>query len=171
MIYQANHRLILDDRFILEQDHSLAILNTKEQDQGIYHCNVLPTDTTMKAKLVVLLPLQAHIFDENGAREITDRSFTYNENDKIEVECKATGSKTNNIDFKWSADGNRLTSDDNLKINGGKLTIEKATYDNVRVYQCLADDGIDGVSHATFTVNIRCKFVFFALSIFIFIWP
>lgn len=156
-IFQAALRFIPDDRFISEPDHSLVILNTKVQDQGSYHCNVLPENITMKANLEVLPPLQAHIYDENGTREITDRSRTYNENDRIAVECKASGSR-NKIDFKWSTDGNRLTSNNNLKLDGGKLTIEKATYDDVRVFQCLADDGIDGVAHATFNVNVRCKY-------------
>lgn len=109
----------------------------------------------MTAKLVVLSPLQAHIYE--GGREITDRSITYNEHNRIEVECKASGSKSNKIDFKWSADGNRLTSNDHIKINGGKLIIEKASYDDVRVYQCLADDGDNGVAHGTVSINIQCE--------------
>lgn len=156
LIYQQNARVSTDDRFILLPDHSLVILNVKDEDQGTYHCNVHPGNITMKAKLVVLSPLQAHIYE--GGREVTDRSITYNENTRIEVECKASGSKTNKIDFKWSADGNRLTSNEHLKINGGKLVIEKASYDDVRVYQCLADDGVDGVAHATVTINIQCKY-------------
>lgn len=155
MIFQSYHRLNTDDRFVLV-DHSLLIKNVTEQDQGIYHCNVLPANITMKAKLVLYTPLEARIYDQNG-REISGRSITYDENNRIEVECRALGGKRNKIDFKWSADGNRLVSNDNLKINGGKLIIERAQYDHVRDYQCLADDGIDGVSHATFSVNVRCK--------------
>lgn len=109
----------------------------------------------MTAKLVVLSPLQAHIYE--GGREITDRSITYNENNRIEVECKASGSKTNKIDFKWSADGSRLTSNDHIEIHAGKLIIEKASHDDVRIYQCLADDGDDGVAHATVSINIQCE--------------
>lgn len=153
LIYQQTSRVTTDDRFILLPDHSLVILNVKEQDQGSYFCNVLPENITMTAKLVVLSPLQAHIYE--GGREITDRSITYNQHNRIEVECKASGSKTNKIDFKWSADGNRLTSNDRIKINGGKLIIEKASYDDIRVYQCLADDGDNGVAHGTVTINIQ----------------
>lgn len=157
MIYQQANRFTGDDRFILLPDHSLAILNVQEKDQGSYYCNILPGNNTMAAKLVVLSPLQAHIY-LNG-REITDRSITYNQNERIEVECKANGSKTNKIDFKWSADGNRLTSNDHIKIDGGKLIIEKATHDDIRTYQCLADDGDDGAAHGTVTINIQCEWI------------
>lgn len=155
LIYQHSSRIITDDRFILLPDHSLVILNVQEQDQGVYHCNVHPGDITMKAKLVVLSPLHAHIYE--GQRLVTDRSITYQENDRIEVQCKAIGSKTNKVDFKWSADGNRLTPNDQVKINGGQLIIEKASHNDARVYQCLADDGDDGVAHATVSINIKCK--------------
>lgn len=109
----------------------------------------------MKAKLVVLQPLQAHIYE--GDREITDRSITYRENERVEVECKASGIGTKKIDFKWSADGNRLSSNDDLQINGGRLIINKAGPDHVRVYQCLADDGTDAAAHATVNINIQCE--------------
>lgn len=154
MIYQSTHRVTTDDRFILLPDRSLSIYNVKEEDKGLFNCQVLPERITMHAKLVVLSPLQAHIYE--GGREVTDRSITYRENERIEVQCKASGG-AKNIDFKWSADGNRLTSDGNIQIDGGKLIINKANRDAVRVYQCLADDGADGTAHATVSINILCE--------------
>lgn len=158
MISQALHRFILEDRFIILPDYSLVILNVKEKDQGTYFCNLLPYNMTMKAKLVVLPPLEAHIFQ--GERDITDRSITYSENSQFEIECRAIGRKSNKIEFKWSADGVRLTSSERVKIDGGKLIFKKASYDDVRVYQCLADDGVDGASQASVSINIRCKWQF-----------
>lgn len=156
MIFQDKSRTVEDPRLILEKDHTVVILNVKEKDEGNYYCNAFPGNVTLKVKLVVLQPLEAYIYDRNGYN-ITHRKITYNESDRIEIECKANDNKRNQVDYKWSADGNRLTSTDNLKIDGGKLTIERASYDDIRVYQCLADDGIDGVAHATFTVNVKCK--------------
>lgn len=148
--------MVPDDRYVVsERDHSLTINNVKESDQDVYLCNVVPNNITMKAKLVVLSNLEAHIYESN--RDVTGRSITYRQNETIQVECKVTGARSNNVDFKWSAGGNRLVSDDNLKIDGGKLTISKANHDHVRVYQCLADSGSDGISHASVTINIKCE--------------
>lgn len=154
-IFLSNNRVTPDDRFIVnENDHSLTINNVQEEDQAIYMCNVLPSNINMTAKLAVLSHLEAHIIE--SGRDVTGRSITYRQNDRIQVECKVTGARSNNIDFKWSAGGVRLTSDDNLKIDGGILTITKANHDHVRVYQCLADNGADGPSHASVTINIQC---------------
>lgn len=109
----------------------------------------------MKAQLVVLSHLQAHIMQ--GERDITDRSITYRQNSRIEVECKATGARSKNVNFKWSANGVRLSSDDNIKIDGGRLIINSANRDHVRDYQCLADNGADGVGHASVKINIQCE--------------
>lgn len=155
-IFIDKNRVTPDDRFTVENDHSLTINNVNENDEGIYLCNVQPNNITMKAKLVVLSHLQAHIMQ--GDRDITDRSITYRQNDRIEVECKATGARSNQVNFKWSSGGNRLASDDNMKIDGGHLIILKANRDNVRVYQCLADNGADGAGHASVTINIQCKY-------------
>lgn len=156
-LFLSNNRVITDDRFIVsEKDHSLTINNVKDSDQDTYVCNILPNNLNMKAKLVVLSNLEAHIIE--SGRDVTGRSITYRQNDRIQIECKVTGARSNNIDFKWSAGGNRITSDDNLKIEGGLLTIEKANRDHVRLYQCLADNGADGAGHATVSINIQCEF-------------
>ncbi|XP_055315896.1 peroxidasin homolog [Sitodiplosis mosellana] len=153
-LFISNNRITPDDRFVYsESDHSLTINNVNETDQDVYLCYVAPNNITMKAKLVVLSNLEAHIYESN--RDVTGRSITYRQNETIQVECKVTGARTNNVDFKWSAGGVRITSDDNLKMNGGVLTINKANHDHVRVYQCLADSGNDGISHASVTINIK----------------
>ncbi|XP_031640232.1 lachesin isoform X2 [Contarinia nasturtii] len=152
-LFVGNQRSTIDDRFIVSvKDHSLTITNVQESDQNVYSCQLFPNKMNMTAKLVVLSNLQAHIIV--GERDVSGRSITYRQNDRIQIECKASGAK-NDIVFKWSAGGNRLESNDNLKINGGILTIEKASHDDVRVYQCLADDGADGTAHAVVTINIQ----------------
>lgn len=155
-LFINTQRAVPDDRYVVsESDHSLNITNVKESDQDVYLCNVQPNNINMKAKLVVLSNLQAHIYE--SGREVTDRSITYRQNETIQVECKVTGARSNNVEFKWSAGGYRLVPDDNLKIDGGKLTITRANHDHVRVYQCLADSGNDGTSHASVTINIKCE--------------
>lgn len=155
MISQALHRVTTDDRFIVQNGtYSLVIANVTLDDQGEYMCNILPANITMKAKLVVLPPLEARIY--HGGRDSTDRSITYAENAEFEVECKASGRVSDRIAYKWSANGDQLKSSEHLKIDGGKLLFKKASYDDVRVYSCLADDGVDA-AQATISINIRCK--------------
>lgn len=155
LLFQNNFRVIIDTRFVILADHSLTISNVSESDEEVYYCEVLPSQITMKANLVVLSHLQAQIYQ--GGRDLTDRSITYRENDRIEVECKATGARANKVDFKWSADGVRLVSNEHIKIDNGHLVIEKANRDHIRVYQCLADNGEDGTGHASVTINIQCN--------------
>lgn len=156
-LYQNNFRITKDERFIIEKsDHSLTIANVQENDEDIYQCNVLPTNITMQAKLVVLSQLQAHIIQ--SGRDTTGRSITFRENDRIEVECKVSGARSNNVEYIWSANGNRLKSDETMKINGGHLIIAKANREHVRVYQCLADNKADETGHASVTINIQCMF-------------
>lgn len=158
-IYQNNFRITKDARFIIQKDHSLTIENVQESDEDVYLCNVLPSEITMRVTLVVLSQLQAHIMQ--GDREITDRSITYHQNAQIEVECKASGARSNDVEYIWSANGNRLKSDDTMKIDGGRLIIEKANRDHVRVYQCLADNKADETGHASVSINIQCAYLFF----------
>lgn len=154
MLSLAKHPTATDKRINITSDYSLEIKNVTLDDQGEYFCNILPVNMTMKAKLIVMPPLAAHIY--HGTRDSTDRSITYEENSQFEVECKATGRVSDKIEYKWSADGNRLKSSEHLKIDGGKLIFKKASYDDVRVYQCLADDGTDA-AQATISINIRCE--------------
>lgn len=161
VIFQMNFRITSDSRFILEKDHSLTIKDIKESDADIYVCNVIqpPTSIEMHAKLVILSQLQAQIIQ--GGRDVTDRSMTYRQNDRIEIECKATGAGSSDVEYIWSANGNRLKSDDTMKIDGGLLVIEKANREHIRVYQCLADNKSDETGHASVTINIQCNFLLF----------
>lgn len=159
-MYQSQFRATNDDRFILnENDHSITIAAVKEEDESLYECNVLPDNITMSAKLKVLTVLTAHIYIDD--RDVSDRSITFRQGDTITVDCKASGLHAEKVDFKWSSNGNRLTSDDHIKIDGGHLVISNADRDHVRVYQCLADNGADGTGHASVTINIQCKFNYF----------
>lgn len=155
LIFTGKGRVTPDDRYTIESDHSLSIMNVQKKDEDTYQCVVIPNNVTMFAKLIVTKHVQAHIFQ--GNRELTDRSITYRQNEKIEVECKATGTKTDTVNYTWSADGTVITSDENIKVDGGRLTIPKANHDHIRVYECLADAG-EGAGHATVTINVLCKF-------------
>lgn len=154
-LFQQNFRISTNDRLQINQkDHSLLVDNAQEDDEGVYYCNLLPDNINMTAQLHVLTALRAGIY-ENG-RDVSDRSITFRQGVRIEVECKAKNLHGKSVDYKWSSEGNRITSNDLFQIEGGRLIIEKADREHVRVYQCLADNGSDGTGHASVTINIQC---------------
>lgn len=155
LIFVGQNRAVQDDRYVIESDHSLSISNVSIADEDTYRCIVIPDNATLNVKLIVKLPVQALIFQ--GGRELTDRSITYRQNEKIEFECKATSTKSDQVKFIWSADGNVIHSNEHIKVDGGRLTIPKANRGHNRVYQCLADEG-EGTGHASVTINVLCKF-------------
>ncbi|XP_055316107.1 titin-like [Sitodiplosis mosellana] len=72
-LFILNNRITPDDRFVYsESDHSLTINNVNETDQDVYLCYVAPNNITMKAKLVVLSNLEAHIYESSS---ITHRQY------------------------------------------------------------------------------------------------
>lgn len=144
-----------DHRFSLTEDHSLIISHPKESDAGIYLCQVLPEKITLSVKLQPSRALYANIFVND--REATDRSTTYTQGDQIKIECKAAGTQAPNVNYFWSSDGNSITSDEDITVDGGHLIIKKANKNHVRQYQCLADDG-SATAHASVKINIKCKY-------------
>lgn len=124
-------------------------------DDDVYTCQIMPENISMKAKLVVIPKLHAQIVV--GDRDVSERAITYPENQSIQVECKVTGDQSNNVHFKWSLNGTRVQTDDNLKINDGILTINKANRHHIGMYQCLADNGTGDPSHASINIKVRCN--------------
>lgn len=157
LLAQSAFRITTDDRFIVNKDHSLTITNVRESDEDTYLCNILPSNITMKAKLQILTQLMAQIYV--SGREATDRSMTFRQGESIDVECKAAGQHATNVNYIWSSNGNRIITNDQFTVDGGRLIIKKADRDHVRIYQCLADNGSDETGHASVTLNIQCKFL------------
>lgn len=156
LLYQGKTRVTTNDRYILSQDRSLTINTLDKNDFDVYKCKILPDNIEIYINLRESSNgLKATIL--NGDRDVNGRSITYRQNERIELECKASGSDASKpITYNWSSGGNRLKSGDDLQIDAGHLLIEKANKNHNRVYQCLADDGSDGAVHASVTINIQC---------------
>lgn len=144
-----------DHRFSVTEDHSLILNHAKDSDAGVYSCNVLPENITLTVKLQPLRTLSASIFVND--REATDRSTTFTQGDQIEIACNAFGTQAPNVKYIWSSDGNQITSNEDITVDGGRLIIAKANKNHVRQYQCLADDGL-ATAHAGVKINIKCMY-------------
>lgn len=157
LLYQDKNRVTPDDRYVWSQDKSLTINSLNKNDFDLYNCSIIPDNIFILINLRESTNgLRATIL--SGDRDVNGRSITYRQNERIELECKATGSDASKpITYIWSSGGNRLKSGEDLRIDGGRLVIEKAGKSHNRVYQCLADDGTDGAVHASVTINIQCK--------------
>lgn len=151
LIFQNKIRMNSDDRLSVDSNNSLKIARVQSNDQSHYKCNVLPNNITMVANLQVQTRPTASIYSSDG-RDITGRSITFHQGDQIEVECKGAGRPEPKI--KWFSGGERVAQSHGLHISDGTLLIDHADHQHVRVYQCIADNGI-AVGHASVTFNVQ----------------
>lgn len=160
VVTQERVVILPDPRISIDGNYSLKINNVQESDASQYYCKVLPENLklSMKVNLEIISSPTATILDKDG-RNLSGRQVTYHQGDRIEVECKGFGNPTPQI--KWFTKGERIASgSDNVHVNNGYLIIDHADHDHVKLYQCLADNGI-AVGHATFTINVQCRFFSF----------
>lgn len=157
LITQSKFVISGDSRISVdENDYSLKIKSVQESDASQYYCKVLPNEISMKVNLEVGTKPIAIILDKEG-RNISGRQMTYHQGDRIEIECRGVGNPTPQI--KWFSKGERVVSGtNNVHVNNGFLIIDHADHDHVKLYQCLADNGVT-VGHATFTINVQCRFL------------
>lgn len=155
LITQSKFVISTDLRMSVDENsYSLKIKNVQETDASQYYCKVLPNGISMKVNLDIESKPTAIIFDKEG-RNLSGRQMTYHQGDRIEIECK--DAKNPNSQIKWFSKGERVVSGmDNVHINNGILIIDHADHEHVKLYQCLADNGVS-VGHATFTINVQCN--------------
>lgn len=154
LITQSKFVISTDARMSVDENsYSLKINNIQETDASQYYCKVLPNEISMKVNLDIESKPTAIILDKEG-RNLSGRQMTYHQGDRIEIECK--DAKSPNSQIKWFSKGERVVSGmDNVHINNGILIIDHADHEHVKLYQCLADNGV-AVGHATFTINVQC---------------
>lgn len=159
LLYQHGHKISQNERTEYSaSNHSLIIKNIQSDDASQYYCKVLPHNISMRAGLEIIPMQTAYVYSFDG-RDVSDRTITYHEGDRIEVFCKGSPESGRP---KWFSDGNPLQNDQNTEIDGGKLIIKKAKRDNIRLYQCLVDSNSGNdvgqhVQHTSVTINIQCE--------------
>lgn len=165
LLFQAKIRVPNDERLSVDDKHSLHIAHVQPTDDSQYYCEILPNEIRLKVNLEVHTAPVAYIY-QNG-RDISGRSITFHQGDPIELECKGTGRPESTI--KWFSNGERLGGSQGIHVNGGIMAIDRADHQHVRMYQCLADNGI-AVGHTTVNINVKCKILVFlyliALNLF-----
>lgn len=136
-----------------EDIYTLRINNVQESDASQYYCTVIPNNISMQVNLEIGSKPTAIIYDKEG-RDVSGRQMTYHQGDRIEIECRGFGHPPPQI--KWFSKGERVVSgSNNVQINNGILIIDHADHQHVKLYQCLADNGVS-VGHATFSINVQC---------------
>lgn len=154
----ANNRTTL-----IESDHTLIITNVQPEDEGNYLCKVVPEGIDMTAKLIII-PVNGGALEKPSAqiqsadgRDISERSITFRQGERIEIICKGRPETT---DVKWFSGENRVAVNDNVQIDGNRLIIKKAGREHNRSYSCLIEGG-DGndVGTTSVTINVHCKLI------------
>lgn len=153
LLYQQQSRLTPDQRITLDEQFTLRISDVTANDHGVYRCVVFPTKEELHVELEVRTRPLVHIYASDG-RVISEKAVTLHQGESFELECRGSGRPEPLI--KWSADGQRLVSGRGIVVDGGRLTILSADHDQVRNYQCLADNGAM-VGHAGVAINVQCK--------------
>ncbi|XP_055692165.1 hemicentin-2 isoform X1 [Lutzomyia longipalpis] len=144
--------LITNDRMHLKpSEQSIMIDNVQQSDEGVYMCKILPHDLSMRTKLIVSRSPTVRIYD--NMRDVSGSSRTYREGDKITLECRPSGNPEPTV--TWSSHGVRLDRISGVKVDNGRLTIERAEHHHARVYQCLADNSIGKPAHESVTINVH----------------
>lgn len=153
LITQSKFIISSDPRISIDEKYSLHINNVQESDASQFYCKILPDAIEVKVVLEIEIKPTAVILDKEG-RNISGRQMTYHQGDRIEIECRSPSHPNSKI--KWFSKGERVVSgSDNVHVNNGILIIDSADHEHVKLYQCLADNGVS-VGHATFSINVQC---------------
>lgn len=154
ILTQSRVKVSVDDRVSVDENNSLTITNIHPSDQNPYSCTVFPNNIKMIANLFVQTKPTATIYNSDG-RDISDTSITFHQGNQIRVECRGAGRPEPTI--KWFSNGERVTGP-GIEIVDGVMIIGHADHQHVRLYQCLADNGVEA-GHATVSINVQCKFM------------
>lgn len=145
-----------DDRISVHKNHSLCIRNVQQYDDTQYYCKIIPSNVSLKINLHVESSPAAKIFASDG-RDISDRSITFRQGERIEIKCQGLGRPMPTI--KWAANGQRIVDGGLHGVHihdDGRLVIDHADHHHSLLYQCMAEYGTS-VGHATININVQCK--------------
>lgn len=144
IIFQEKHIFTSFDakKFALVNTTTLTIKDVDASDSGEYSCVVIISSDKEEAL--------KHTLTIQGPAKITsltaDKSGTeYKAGDTLELTCSVAGKPEPKI--SWSLHGKHLGT-------GSKLIIDNIGHADSGDYQCIADNGIDPVSHHSININV-----------------
>ena len=130
-------KLKQDKRFSLIEDEgkaTLRLVNTTKNDSGTYKVMLKNSqgETTCKAKVVIEEIVQAPSFKES----LSDTKACEGEPLVLLIACEGLPKPK----LSWTFNGNAIVSKSRAKISssGEELRIEKCSFDDAGVYQCVA---------------------------------
>lgn len=132
-------------------DRSLTIDNVNETDATEYICMITFGKDPIKMHAKLELLNGARILTTDG-RDISGRSITFPQEQRIELICQ---NNSNSTEIKWYFKQKELLSGGNVNIRDGHLIILSTNRDHSGLYQCLIGSGKDTKS-ANVRVNIEC---------------
>lgn len=156
ILFQSQFKLHKDERISVHKNNSLCIRNVQQYDDSQYYCKIIPSNVSLKINLHVESSPSAKIYASDG-RDISDRSITFRQGERIEVRCQGFGRPMPTI--KWAANGQRIVDGGLHGVHikdDGSLVIDHADHHHSLLYQCLAEYGTS-VGHATININVQCK--------------
>lgn len=152
LLYQSNVKISQDPRYKLD-NLDLIIQNVRPEDASKYLCKLIPEKDILTINLDVTKPPMVKILD--NFRDVSDNTITYKEGQRVAFECSADEGAI----ITWSFKGERLTgSKHGVRVDHGKLMINKVEHHNGGTYQCLVVKGNDTPVHQSVYLNVECKF-------------
>lgn len=153
IVTQDRTYIIKDKRYELTSNWSLIIKDVKVSDEGVYTCNVVPNNLNLKAKLIVIRPPTIQIIEEG--RDVTDQQLSFRQGEKIRLDCQSGDNPQPK--FIWSLNGARLEKQNGVVVDRGTLVIESAQAHHSDVFQCLAENSHQLLTHKTVTIHVDCE--------------
>lgn len=151
-ISQSTHALT--DRVVVQSDNAIKLLNVQSYDSNNYTCRVLPQSILHTVNLKIIHPVTPKVQILYGGKEVTERSITFEEGQRVEFECRASGLK--NPVIKWSLRGKRVGNNE-THVENGLIVIKSIEHHHYGVYQCIGDSGESHPPHASVTVNVKYR--------------
>ncbi|KFB47578.1 opioid-binding protein/cell adhesion molecule, putative [Anopheles sinensis] len=155
-IYQAQNKLTTDPRITRNEDFSLQIENVQVSDEGVYSCQLLPNQVTVKIELEVKTPPRDvklmhgnRILNETVEVEANERKFI--------LLCSAKGHPTAQI--TWYYKGRHLDQEYSRQMGivprKEFLEVHTVKAKHAGDYECLAQNGIGEPVSRTVTVVVK----------------
>lgn len=154
LVTQDKHVLEPSNRFNVTPQWSLEIKDVKVSDEGSYQCKIVPDDISLTIKLMIKRTPAIQIIE--GNRDVTEQQLSFREGDKIRLDCQSQDHPQPK--YIWSLNGTRLEKQNGVIVDKGTLIIESAEPHHSDIFQCLAENSFNLLTHKTVAIHIDCKF-------------
>lgn len=159
IMWMKNEKVLTQDEvsllpnFEVNADHSLVIKKVTVEDSGDYTCKLVPSGLLSSSHLNVKHAPGVRVTD--GLRDITDRTLTFREGEKIRLHCEVQGYPVPTS--HWETKHHRLADLAGVIRNKGELIIESAEAHHSGIYICTAQNEEEQSAQGSVHVVIECE--------------